>query len=359
MPNASINIDWSILSNIGINAAKEKRDALALTSGALDALNSARGKGTPKWDDGGRSNVGINFYNTTGVTVFASGYEEFDPTAIENERVAQFAPSLSGLLMKIGAKEMQIFGSTTAGLAPKIKSLTMSCMGLLQRLWSQRFVAGIGSGFTDWITFNGIDFSTGVFERTAVGAQSNTIGGLSKSTYSFAIGWQNVVADMANAYGANQTQLYNAVVQTKKHKDGGKKVWVFSPQGMVNQKRAVQANERYMSAKALDSGMPVEYYHGIRMFMEPQMPVSTASGGSATQTYPITAYLWDCDDIFVKWSKAVKTDAFTLPDGFFGMGDWRQISGEQLVMGCPIMVGGQTIVTDMGSSAVVIRGETY
>ncbi len=90
------------------------------------------------------------------------------------------------------------------------------------------------------------------------------------------------------------------------------------------------------------------------------MPVSTATGGTSTNTYPITAYLIDSEDIFTEWSTAVSMDdGDGLPDGFFGVGSWRRISGEQMVYGCPMMVGGQNLVADMGSSAVVIRGETY
>ncbi len=234
-------------------------------------------------------------------------------------------------------------------------------MGFLRRAFNQRVVAGLGSGYTDWYTLNGIDYATGVMERSAVGSQSNTIGGLSKSTYSNVIAWNNVVVDMNNLWGSNLNQLYGAITQVKIHKpDLNSKVWLFSTAGMDNIKRSVQANERYYITDKLDAGVPVEVYHDIRIHQENFMPVSTATGGASTNTYPITAYLLDTDDIYTCWSQKVNfSNGVTLPDGYFGVGEWRQVSGEQLVICCPMMVGGANIIADMGSSAIVIRGQTF
>lgn len=361
MPTTSLTIDWGILSFAGLEAASDTRDGLALTSGVIKMYEDVLGKGNKKWTHGARKVASVQMFNHTGVTSFADGYESFDESALEPTRDAIYSPALSGLLLKIGAKEMAEYGNSTAGLRPKIESLVTNGMGLLCRSWTQRIVASIGSGFTDWTTWNGFDSTAGVFERSAAGSQSNTIGGLSKSTYASAIGWNNRVVNMNNAYGSNQNALFQLVTATKRHKDSGKKAWLFSDQGMSNQKRAVQANERYYTKDSLDSGKPVEMYHGFRIYQEPQMPVSTATGGSTTNTYPITAYLVDAEDIFPSWMKAVKmADADEeIPDGYFGIGRWRKIQGQQMVFGCPMWCAGQMIAADMGSSGVAYGGETY
>ncbi len=358
MPNASISIDWGVLGSVGIMAAKQYRDGLARGCGYLEALESKPG-GRAKWDAGLLYDCELNMVNATGITQFGTGYEAFDPTMVEGSRVAQYRPGLSGLLMKIGAKEGLVYTSADA-MAPKVKKIQDACMGFLKRSFTQRTIAGLGAGFTDWYTLNGIDYATGVFERSAVGSQSNTIGGLSKSTYSNVIGWNNVIVDMNNAWGSNLTSLYSAITSVKEHKSDLKsKVWLFSQAGMNNIKRSVQANERYFITGQLDAGVPVELYHNIKIFQENFMPVSTATGGSSTNTYPITAYLLDADDIFTVWSTKYKFGDVTVPDGYFGIGDWRQVSGEQIVACCPMMVGGANIIADMGSSAAVIRGQTF
>ena len=208
MPSATLTIDWGILSNVSVEAASEQRDGLALESGLMKASEAASGKGTKKWTSGGRYPVSVQMYTHTGITSFSDGYEEFDNSAVEPDRVAYYSPAVSGLLLKIGIKETYEYGSTTSGLKNKVKRLVSNGMGFLHRNWTQRIVSGLGSGFTDWTTFNGFDVtgaSGGVFERAAAGSQSNTIGGLSKSTYSFAIGWNNRVVNLSNAYGSNQT----------------------------------------------------------------------------------------------------------------------------------------------------------
>ena len=361
MPSGTVTLDWGLLSFVGLEAATEFRDGLAIRSGLLAATEKAHGKGNPKWTTGGRDAASIQMFTHTGVTQFSTGYEEFDSSAIEPERDAYQSPAISGLLLKIGINEIYTYGSTTQGLKPKVKSLVTNGMSLLHRAWTQRIVAGIGSGFSNWVSFNGFDSVTGIFERGAPGSgQSNSIGGLSKSTYASAIGWNNRVVNLNNAFGANENGLFQLVTQTKRHKDGGNKVWLFSDQGMNNEQRFVQANTRYYMKDQADAGVPVEIYHGYPIYGEPQMPVSTATGGSTTNTYPITAYFIDFDDIFFKWMKGVKMDdGVEIPDGYFGAGPWRQIQGLQSVYGMPMFVAGQTIVTDMGSSGVAYGGESY
>ena len=363
MPTTSVTIDWDTLAILGVQAAQSSRDGLALTSGWMEACEKILGKGLPKWKSGSRRSVDMQMFVHTGITEFLDGYEEFDNTALAPSRVPIYTPAVSGMLMKIGIQELMQYGNSgdvQGAIQSKIEQLTSNCMGFLQRNWTQRCVASIGSGFSRWTTLNGIDSTAGVFEYLAVGSQTNSIGGLSKSTYSSVIGWQNVVVSLNNAYGTNQSGLYRAVVRTRRHKNGGKKGWIMSDAGIENQKRAVQANERYFVEKGgLDSGVPVEKYHGYTLYHEPQMPVSTATGGSGTNTRPITAVLIDFEDIHPEWMKAVKAGEMQIPDGYFGVGQWGPVDRHQMVAACPMLVAGQNIIEDMGSSALCHSGETY
>jgi hypothetical protein len=363
MAQATLSIDWGLLTLIGVQAAQETRDGLALNSGVMRMYEDALGKGNKKWNQAGsRYQVAVQMLVHTGITEFMSGYESYDPTAIEPNRGAFYQMAQSGMLMKIGIMEVRQYGSTTAGMRPKIESLTTNCMGFLHRNWTQRIVAGIGSGFTQWGTFNGFDFTGatgGIFERAAAGSQSNTIGGLSKATYANVIGWQNRVVNFANAFGTNANGLTQMVTATNRHKSSAKQAWLFSDAMMNNQKRAISANERYMVGDKLDSGRPIEFFAGRRVYQEPQMAVTTATGGAQTNTYPISALLVDPAEIYPVWAKGLKMGDTNVPDGYFGTGEWRQVSGMQNVWGCPIDVCGQLVTADMGSSAVGYAGEAY
>lgn len=361
MPATTVTYDWGVLSACGQAAATEYRDGNELACPLIRVQEEVKGKGNPKFE-GGQNMPGpsISMVQHTGITQFSDGYEEYDSSANETQRTPLYPLAMSGLLMKIGGKELRTYSSTPNGLRRKIESLTKSCMGFMRRGWEKRIIAGIGSGFGEWITFNGFDSTGGIFEDDAIGSQTNVIGGLSKATYSTVVGWQNVVVNLNNAYGTNVNGLYQVMTTTKRHKDGGKKVWLWSDQGINNYKRSVQAYERYTSSDKLDMGKPVLVYGGHPVYQQPQMPVSTATGGSTTNTKPWTALFLDFDDIHFAWSPAVKFgNGQGLPDGFFGVGDWSQIAGNITVYGCPMAVAGQTYVADMGSSGIAYGGETY
>lgn len=353
--------DWGLLSACGLAAADERVDGLAQTSGLMRMDEEVGGKQGRKWEGGARYPRGVLMYAATGVSSMPSGYEAYDNTIVEPERVAYFNLALSGLLMKIGLKEMIQYGnSPNNALKRKIESLTQSCIGFLHREWTKRSVGGLGSGFTDWGTLNGFDVTAGVFESGAAGSgQSHSIGGLSKSTYAFAIGWNNVVVNLGNAFGTNQHNLFQLLARVKNHKDGGKKAWLASTQAMVNLKRAALGYEQYSSKDPLDMGRAVEVYQGIKIYQEPQMPVSTATGGSATNTNPISFYLLDNDDIFYAWARDVAMAGHSIKSGRFGVGQWGPINGQTGVFGCPVLTAGNLIVGDMGSSGVAYGGETY
>lgn len=366
MPTATLpSLDWELISSMGISAAKTKRDALALTSGFMEANNKYHGASGMKW---GAENlptwqVGINFYNETGITEFPTGYEGFDPSEAWPERSAFFQPKVSGLLMKMGVTELYTLGQSNEAVAAATQARMVSCMGYLHRQFARQAVAGGGVGFTNWGTLNGIDYTGangGVFESSAVGSQSNTIGGLSKSTYSFAIGWQNVVVDLNNAFGTNSWRLNQARRLADKHKaDGSKRCWIFSTAGATNLDRAYNTQVMYVNGNTEGISRIVPKWGGYDVYMEPQMPVSTATGGSATNTTPLTGILLDNADIYMAFLKKVNVQGMSAPDGYFGVGEWKQINGQSLVWGCPIMVAGNLIVTDMGSSAAVLKGESY
>lgn len=357
MPTQSVNFEIGVLAAAGQEAAIEYRDGLRRACNLLRVQEEVKGK--PKWTGGQNYPVTVNMQDHTGITQFVDGFELFDPTANETQRNPLYPLCISGLLMKIGVAERYLYGATNGAMKKKIRFLTESCMGFLQRQWSQRVVGGTGAGFANWITLNGIDSTAGVFEENAVGSQTNTIGGLSKSTYSNVIGWQNTVANLNNAFGTNQIGLYNLLEQTKKHKDVDKtkKRWFMTVAGMTNIKRVLQGYSFFANQdpKSLDIGQVVEYYQGIRIHQEQFLPID----GAASTTYPMTALLLDLEDIFWAWGQAQGNEGGKLPDGFFGVGDWASLGGLQMVIGCPMMVVGNTIVTDMGSSGIAYAGETY
>lgn len=358
MPVQTVSFDIGALAVAGQMAAVEERDGLARACNLLAAQKEV--KGTPKWEGGQNFPVTINMQDHTSITQFVDGFELFDPSANETQRNALYPICISGLLMKIGVAEQILYGQTTGSLKKKIRLLTSSCMGFLQRAWETRILTGTGAGFANWITLNGIDSTLGVFEEQAVGLQTNTIGGLPKSTYNTVIGWQNVLGDFANAFGTNQIVMYQMLEQTKIHKavNTRTKRWFMTVNGMTFLKRVTQGYERFTTRKSsdLDLGVEVDVYQGIRIYQENFLPIA----GATTATHPMTALLLDLEDIYWAWGKPSGEMGNKLPDGYFGTGEWGSLGGLQnMVLGSPMMVYGNTIVTDMGSSGIGVRGQVF
>lgn len=365
MPTATLpSLDWELISSMGLASAKTKRDGLALESGFMRANEKTHGAQGKKW---GAENlpawsVELNVFNHTLPNEFPTGYEGFDPASIWPARNAFFQPKVTGLLMKVGGTEIYTLSQSTEAMRAATDARMVSSMGFLHRQWTKQMVAGGGVGFTSWGTLNGIDYtgaSGGVLERSAVGSQSNTIGGLSKSTFSTVIGWQNVIVDCADAFGTNSWRLQQAITLGKRHKNSGKHVWQMSDTLVSNLARTSQGQVMYVNGADLDGGRTVPKWGGIDIYQEPQMPVSTATGGSSTNTYPLSAIMLDTEEIFPAFLKGAVFEGHKLPDGYFGVGKWEKIDGQSMIFGCPIMCVGNLITCDMGSTAAVIRGQTF
>lgn len=359
MPSTSVNFDVAVLAAAGQRAASMSRDGLRRACSLLHAQEMVNGKGKPKWEGGQYFHTEITMRDHTGITQFVDGYELYDASAYETQQNPLYPMAISGLMMKIGEAERRLLGATEGALRHKVETLTEATMGFLQRQWQFRVLAATGLGFSNFVTLNGIDSTAGVFEQDAVGSQTNVIGGLSKATYSGVIGWQNQVANLNNAFGTNQIGLFNLIANTIVHKplDKKKKIWLMTVQGGVNLKRVTQGVQRFVSTdpKDTDFGVPIEFYDGVKIYQESFLPTS----GTNTTTYPMTAMLLDLEDIFFAWGGEVSDVGGKLPSGYFGTGDWRLIGGLQSVLGCPMSVVGQTIVTDMGSSGIAYAGETF
>ena len=70
---------------------------------------------------------------------------------------------------------------------------------------------------------NGTDDTDGFLEEDAVGAQDNSIGGISKATYAPAPGWNNQIFDGAASFNSNGLAgLYDLMVEIEAVSPEGK-----------------------------------------------------------------------------------------------------------------------------------------
>lgn len=360
MPVATItpSIDVEALTVLGIKQSQETRDGLMQAPGILRGFTDTTGKSPRRWPAASdRWMSDIQVVEHTAVTSFTTGFESYDSTALTVQRPIAFGFGLSGVAAKIGSRQIRQYGNGDR-LGEYTKRLITNCLGILHRGWQKRVVGATGTGFGDFTTLNGFDSTAGVFESAAKGSQTNTVGGFNKTTWAAAPGANNAVVDMANAFGSNFAQFGALFTQIELYKPvaGSKKFGLFSSSFRDNYKRYMLPQERWMNGANVDAGNVIEMFQGIKFYLEPYMPSAGAVTGAGN---PISAMVIDADDIFPVWMPAMTFGNTEFPDGYFGEGEWRPISGLQDVYAMPFCCAGNVVVESFGSSGVIRRGNTY
>jgi hypothetical protein len=369
MPTQSVTIDSGILTQVGIMAAKERRDGLALTSGVLAGLKKAlTNPASRRWREGGRFNSAFSVADHSSFTDLSAsgGYAPLSAGSYEPNRALLYKLADSGGPVYLSSNEIRNFTAGSSDVDAEWQRRVESMVSQAYRKFTQQVVSGNVAGFdtggnSGWSTMNGIDRAWGFMEDDAVGSQTNDFGGLDRGIYQTIVGAQNQVQNAADLFGSNGLNgLFSLITSSKRHKDIGTKIFLASDAGCNNLKRSTQAYERYVSQKELDPGLVVTMFQGIPIFQEPQMPVSTATGGIATNSNPLTFLLWDMDDIFPAWAEKIVVDDDVIPDGFFGVSDVaKRVSGNQLVWTQYVACAGQLVACDVGSSGILHSGETF
>ena len=132
-------------------------------------------------------------------------------------------------------------------------------------------------------TLNGIDAATGWFEEGAFGSgQSNSVGGLSKSTYASA-NWNNQVASAGGAFNTNRAgegAMTDLMIQTQIYApEGTVDLILASPTSYKLYKQSLRAQEQYVKETVLDGGRLALAFSGALMYVENNLGF-TGSGGS-------------------------------------------------------------------------------
>lgn len=351
MGTTSVTVGNEILSTTMFVHMKEWRDGLHLATGFLDAQERVHGKGQPTQDGGSRIIIPVVLAEHASDTQLSHGYEEIDLSVADVSRPAVYTWAHTVRPVVISGEEERLNSGKSAVISMAAMR-TESVANEMKRKFVKQMVSGNVTGWTNWNTLNGIDRTTGFLEEDADGSQTNSVGGLSKSTYATTEGWQNGIYDGAASFNSNGlTGLYNLLTKIRSRSPtGDPDIILASESGYINYKRAIQAGERYIGEKELDGGRRVQVFDGIPIVVEPQMPVSTATGGSSSNTNPMSFAFVNSKDIFVLWDSAI---------GFFHLTDFENVSGKYDVRAAKMHCRGQLVARHLGSSGLAVDLETF
>ena len=172
---------------------------------------------------------------------------------------------------------------------------------------------GVSSGGVDITAPN----TTGWLEARAQAAQTNTVGGLSKTTFQ-AQNWYNQFVDAGGTLAlANldelfiQSQLYNPAGSTPD-------IMLMSPNAYAAFLALMDARIQYISVgdrEGLNQEM-VPTYRGARIYVDPNLGYNVHSSISANRE-PVSAYLLSSDQF----------QLYVDTDGFFNVGEMERVPG--------------------------------
>lgn len=347
MGTTSLTIGNEILSTTMHITMKEFRDGLHLATAFLDAQERVHGKAQPSQEGGSRIIQPVTLAVHSNTTALDSGYERIDLSAADVSRPAvyDFAHVVKPVVISM---EEELINAGKARVIAMAEMRTKSVANEMRREFVKQLVAGgVPQWQNKWTTLNGIDYSTGMLEENAVGSQTNSVGGLSKSTYALTTGWQNQTFNGAGSFNANGLAgLYDLKVETNAVSASGPiDIILASKNGFKNLKRTLQANERYMDDSKLDGGRMAQFWDGVRIEVEPQMP----NAGTTTTASPISFYFINSKDIYVMWD----------PMGYFFLEDFETVSGEYDVRAAKMRCRGQLVAAALGSSGLAYGLEAF
>jgi hypothetical protein len=272
-------IQNDILSSTARARSKKALDNLFETVPLLDHIQKAGG--VEIINGGQRITRSAILAEHSNITQLATGYEAVSSSVADVLRSPEFEFCDFVAPIVITKKE-ELSNKGERAVISIADARMKSVLGMLKREWELQSIRGTSTVLTELETLNGIDNTTGWLEQDAFGAQTNTVGGLSKTTYASS-NWQNQSFDVASNFSANglggmtelmiQTQIYAP--------EGTVDLILASPNSYRLYKSVLQAQERYMPKETvLDGGRLALAFNGALMYVENNLGTGTAANPS-------------------------------------------------------------------------------
>lgn len=327
-----------ILSSTLRELIKDEVDQLFKTTPLLDHMN--RHGGVRIVDGGQKVDQPLILSEHSSITQLSSGYEPTNLAVKDVLRNATFDFADYVAPVVITRKE-ELSNSGPRAIVDIAEARLKSVMGMFKREFEKQAVAGSSTIMTELLTLNGSDSGTGFLEARAAGAQTNTVGGLGKTSFR---DLENQFVDAAaggGTFAGNATGLLTELFLGAQQRtpDTTPDCILASENCYKLYKLDLFAKERYISEQTLDSGKLALAFHEAMMYVDPNLPASTG----ATQ---ISAYMLNTKHIKVIFDSRAN----------FTLGDFQKLSG-YTSRSADVMLRTQLCFDHLLSSGVLGRAE--
>lgn len=317
-------------------------------NGFLSLQEEVNGKGAPNYPDATDRLIPAEFGDHSDPTELITGYEPinlnvrqvFDQHFRYQWWFVTYPVVISSVEQDKNAGKERIFDLQKK----RIENVQRAAFRRLER----HMLSGAESGHSRLNTLNGIDWPTGYFEAAAPGAQSHSIGGLSKSSYYAYPLLENQYYNCAGSVNANgiealeQIQAQIGIRSTEPDSPAG---WIMSPNARAAFGRLAKATVvTQATEKQLNLLMPDIIVGNARIRMSPYMPLT----GTTSATTKVSGY-----------RIAPKHQPLCyMKDRYFNMDEWRFAQGTKTIV-CQIDTVAQFMPTMMATAAVLSNAESY
>lgn len=362
----SLSIDPEWFAAAALSYDRTVTDGLYLKTGFLTAHQKVWGDaGKPYWPGGPRYVLPITVDTHSNLTATPTGTEALDMTVKQSLAEFVYSPAYTQAPIVISGLDRRITGGQNQ-ILDLWKQRSDTVGSYMVRAAVQHWVAGGVAGLADanWNSINGIDRTYGFLEAAAVGSQTRTVGGLSKSTYATVAGLNNYYYAGGGSFSSTGLAgLFD--VQRRLFQRAMDQSGIFllaSNNGFQFVSRAVQAQQQYVNDaddKPGNAGRLVYKYGPFQMYPEEFMPVSTTYGGSSSATTPMSFAFIDFKSLHLVFGQPVPDPDMPMPSGYFGMTKPSYIRGDLDQFAAKKQLFGQLITEGLASSAVVSGLESY
>ena len=297
---------------------------------ATPLLSMMRAKGGVETYDGGQKlDCPLILEEHSSITQLDSGYEPVNLAVKDSLRVASFnwCDFVAPIVL---TRSEELSNKGERAIVSILEARLKSVMGALQREVEKQVVGNASTILTNLNTFNGLSDSgghatyvktggstTGFFENNAIAGQTNSIGGLSKTTFSrLANQYKDSAATIADQI-EDMTDLY---IQCQINSPNGKgpDLIICSSGYFSNYKKIIQSsNERYIDDTQLDAGRLSLMFNGAALHVDPFLGKAQQGDGSATTDDQIGAYFLNTEYMKIAFDSAAQ----------FEMEDFEHVSG--------------------------------
>ena len=330
-----------ILSSTARARSKKALDNLFTTVPLLDHIKKAGG--VEEINGGQRITRAAILAEHSNITQLSTGYESIAAGVADVLRSPEFewCDFVAPIII---TKKEELSNRGDDAVISIADARMKSVMGMLKREWEKQAIAGSSTVLTEMQTLNGFGAALGWFEEGAFGSgQSNSVGGLSKSTYQ-GQNWNNQVADAGdnfNSSRAGEGAMTDLMIQTQIYApEGTVDLILASPTSYKLYKQSLRAQEQYVKETVLDGGRLALAFSGALIYVENNLGF-TESGTDASM------YFLNSKSMKVVFDK----------DANFSLSDFQDKSG-YAAREAHLYVRTQLVADHLASMGVLINGES-